>query len=69
MLSIGEEHIDAALEAMKHDSQNGMLGAPGSDHISITKEQFTGFDDIFREYGVPVSMDMPFEKFKKLLMP
>ena len=58
MLEIPSEHVAAAIEAMKHDSQNGVLGAPGSDHITITDEHWARIDQIFRDFDVPFSSKM-----------
>lgn len=67
VLEIDQKHVPAALEAMKHDSQNGVLGAPGTDHIEITDDHWARIDGIFEEFGVPVSTKMSLPEFKKVI--
>ena len=67
-MGLNEEFLPLALSAMnKEDSQNGMLGAPGTNHISISEEHWARVDQVFQDLGVPVSTKMSLEEFKAVL--
>ena len=56
-----------ALAALEHDSQAGVSSKRGSDHITIPEDELRRCDDVFREVGLPLSVKMTVEEFRKFV--
>ncbi len=66
LLGLNTEHIPAALEALKEDSQQGIFG-PRGDIVVITDETFSKVDRVLKEYGLPLKVDMPYTEYKRVV--
>ena len=67
-LGIPTHYTKNALEALKFDSQQGMFGnTKGDDDCFGTTEDWIEADRIFREVGVPISVNMTLADLKQVL--
>ena len=67
VLSLSSSHVPAALEALNHDSQFGVLGKRGTDQIRISPATWAKCDALLKECDVPVSSSMTEQEFIRLM--
>ena len=66
-IDISSVHIPAALDALKKDSQNGFFGKRGTYRKEDVSTVIDSLDKQFKDLGIPISMTMSFEDFRKVL--
>ena len=67
VMSVDYCHISKAKEALKHDSQQGILGKRGNEELD--DKDIKDVDSLFIEYGLPYRMHMTLLEWKKILYP
>jgi len=66
-MGLDHKYIPDALDAMREDSQQGVLGIRGNAHIKLTEEEITNIARIFRITKSPISMDMSLDDLRTVL--
>ena len=67
VMEVDHEYIDNAKEALKNDSQKGILGKRGNE--ALDEKDIAEIDGLLVEYGLPYRMDMTLQEWKKHLYP
>ena len=62
-----KEHVPAAMEALKTDSQKGTFGKRG-DKPKVDSRAFDLADRVFLECGLPIRSRMEVEEFKNIII-
>ena len=57
-----------ALDMLGKDSQKGVLGKPGNDHVKISERTLNNVNSIWKEYGVPVTVEMTADEYEKVIL-
>ena len=64
---VPKEHVPAAMEALKTDSQKGTFGKRG-DKPKVDSRAFDLADRVFQECGLPIRSRMEVEDFKNIII-
>ena len=67
IMGLDVDEIPLAMEALKHDSQQGLFGKRGNDQVSLTDEDIEPIDRMFADVGLPIKCKMSFEEFRSVI--
>ena len=59
--------LPETLKAMAHDSQQGILGKRGNDHVRLDSKYWAEVDACMEEFGCPVRSSMDDLEVKRVL--
>ena len=67
-INLDTKYVPLALDMMGKDSQKGVLGKPGNDHVTIPQSTWDSVNAIWKQYDVPVTAQMTAEEYEKVIL-